>query len=68
MALEKPKIAFLGLGAMDFGIAKNVIKLSYPVTGFDIRAQLSNDFQPLPELCLLLPENAFKMLHAWFLW
>ncbi|KAE8452492.1 hypothetical protein EG329_000394 [Mollisiaceae sp. DMI_Dod_QoI] len=32
------KIAFLGLGAMGFGMATNLIKLSHPVTGFDVWA------------------------------
>ncbi|KUJ15291.1 uncharacterized protein LY89DRAFT_648509 [Mollisia scopiformis] len=36
MASSSPKIAFLGLGAMGFGMATNLIKLSHPVTGFDV--------------------------------
>ncbi|CZR58107.1 related to 3-hydroxyisobutyrate dehydrogenase, mitochondrial precursor [Phialocephala subalpina] len=38
MASQKPKIAFLGLGAMGFGMATNLVKLSHPVTGFDVWA------------------------------
>ena len=30
------KIAFLGLGAMGFGMATNLVKAGHPVTGFDV--------------------------------
>ncbi|KAI0873786.1 NAD binding domain of 6-phosphogluconate dehydrogenase-domain-containing protein [Hypoxylon argillaceum] len=32
----KPKIAFIGLGAMGFGMATHLVKQGYPVTGFDV--------------------------------
>ncbi|KAI1171000.1 NAD binding domain of 6-phosphogluconate dehydrogenase-domain-containing protein [Nemania sp. FL0916] len=32
----KPKIAFIGLGAMGFGMATHLIKEGYAVTGFDV--------------------------------
>jgi 3-hydroxyisobutyrate dehydrogenase len=38
------KIAFLGLGAMGFGMATNLIKKGYPVTGFDIWAPTRERF------------------------
>ena len=33
---EKPRIAFIGLGAMGFGMAANLIKQGYPVQAFDV--------------------------------
>lgn len=35
---EKPAISFIGLGAMGFGMAVNLIKEGYTVTGFDVYA------------------------------
>ncbi|KAI8950053.1 NAD binding domain of 6-phosphogluconate dehydrogenase-domain-containing protein [Xylaria longipes] len=35
-ASDKPKIAFIGLGAMGFGMATHLVKQGYPVTGFDV--------------------------------
>ncbi|KAI1331693.1 NAD binding domain of 6-phosphogluconate dehydrogenase-domain-containing protein [Xylariaceae sp. FL0255] len=32
----KPEIAFIGLGAMGFGMATHLVKQGYPVTGFDV--------------------------------
>ncbi|KAH9994370.1 NAD binding domain of 6-phosphogluconate dehydrogenase-domain-containing protein [Xylariaceae sp. FL0662B] len=36
MAETKPHISFIGLGAMGFGMATNLVKLGYQVTGFDV--------------------------------
>ncbi|KAM5365889.1 hypothetical protein ACJZ2D_010803 [Fusarium nematophilum] len=33
---SKPSISFIGLGAMGFGMAANLVKEGYPVTGFDL--------------------------------
>ncbi|KAI0438586.1 NAD binding domain of 6-phosphogluconate dehydrogenase-domain-containing protein [Xylaria telfairii] len=33
---DKPKIAFIGLGAMGFGMATHLVKQGYAVTGFDV--------------------------------
>ncbi|KAI0206994.1 NAD binding domain of 6-phosphogluconate dehydrogenase-domain-containing protein [Astrocystis sublimbata] len=35
-ASDKPSIAFIGLGAMGFGMATHLVKQGYPVTGFDV--------------------------------
>ncbi|KAI1751359.1 NAD binding domain of 6-phosphogluconate dehydrogenase-domain-containing protein [Xylaria castorea] len=35
-ASDKPRIAFVGLGAMGFGMATHLLKQGYAVTGFDI--------------------------------
>lgn len=36
MATSKPEISFIGLGAMGFGMATNLVKKGYSVTGFDV--------------------------------
>ncbi|OTB02801.1 hypothetical protein M426DRAFT_322396 [Hypoxylon sp. CI-4A] len=36
MAGAKPEISFIGLGAMGFGMATNLVKHGYKVTGFDV--------------------------------
>ncbi|KAJ4253791.1 hypothetical protein NW762_010185 [Fusarium torreyae] len=36
MASVKPSVSFIGLGAMGFGMAANLVKEGYPVTGFDL--------------------------------
>ncbi|KAI1104338.1 NAD binding domain of 6-phosphogluconate dehydrogenase-domain-containing protein [Jackrogersella minutella] len=36
MAESKPEISFIGLGAMGFGMATNLVKNGYNVTGFDV--------------------------------
>lgn len=36
MAATRPGVAFIGLGAMGFGMATNLVKKGYPVTGFDV--------------------------------
>ncbi|KAI8964337.1 NAD binding domain of 6-phosphogluconate dehydrogenase-domain-containing protein [Daldinia sp. FL1419] len=33
---SKPEISFIGLGAMGFGMATNLVNLGYKVTGFDV--------------------------------
>ena len=32
----KPEVSFIGLGAMGFGMAANLVREGYPVTGFDV--------------------------------
>jgi 3-hydroxyisobutyrate dehydrogenase len=34
--MSKPSIGWVGLGAMGFGMATNLIKQGYSVTGFDV--------------------------------
>lgn len=36
MAETKPPLSFIGLGAMGFGMAANLVKEGYEVTGFDV--------------------------------
>ncbi|KAL2120953.1 hypothetical protein VTJ04DRAFT_4980 [Mycothermus thermophilus] len=41
----KPPIAFIGLGAMGFGMATHLVKQGYPVTGFDVYQPTLDRFQ-----------------------
>jgi 3-hydroxyisobutyrate dehydrogenase len=34
--MSKPTIGFVGLGAMGFGMATNLVREGYPVVGFDV--------------------------------
>ncbi|KAK4651720.1 hypothetical protein QC762_600995 [Podospora pseudocomata] len=45
MADQKPPVAFIGLGAMGFGMATHLIKQGYPVTGFDVWAPTLKRFE-----------------------
>jgi 3-hydroxyisobutyrate dehydrogenase len=36
MTSEKPEIGFVGLGAMGFGMATNLVKQGYSVKGYDV--------------------------------
>lgn len=45
MASSKPAVSFLGLGAMGFGMATNLVKEGHPVTGFDVWAPTLDRFK-----------------------
>ncbi|KAJ4385647.1 hypothetical protein N0V93_010076 [Gnomoniopsis smithogilvyi] len=45
MAPSKPAVSFLGLGAMGFGMATNLIKEGHSVTGFDVWAPTLDKFK-----------------------
>ncbi|PGH12700.1 hypothetical protein AJ80_06646 [Polytolypa hystricis UAMH7299] len=45
MASEKPTIGFVGLGAMGFGMATNLISLGYKVRGYDVWAPTLERFK-----------------------
>lgn len=45
MAPPKPAVSFLGLGAMGFGMATNLVKEGYSVTGFDVWAPTLDRFK-----------------------
>lgn len=45
MAASKPEVAFIGLGAMGFGMATNLVSKGYPVTGFDVWAPTLEKFK-----------------------
>ncbi|KAH8785966.1 oxidoreductase [Diaporthe sp. PMI_573] len=45
MASSKPAVSFIGLGAMGFGLATNLVKRGFPVTGFDVWAPTLERFR-----------------------
>ncbi|KAJ4410637.1 hypothetical protein N0V82_009187 [Gnomoniopsis sp. IMI 355080] len=45
MASSKPAVSFLGLGAMGFGMATNLVKQGHSVTGFDVWAPTLDRFK-----------------------
>lgn len=45
MAPPKPAVSFLGLGAMGFGMATNLVKQGHSVTGFDVWAPTLDKFK-----------------------
>lgn len=42
---DKPQVSFIGLGAMGFGMAANLVKEGFPVTGFDVWAPTLERFR-----------------------
>lgn len=45
MESPKPAVSFIGLGAMGFGLATNLINKGFPVTGFDVWAPTLDRFR-----------------------
>ncbi|KAK7999155.1 hypothetical protein PG991_014830 [Apiospora marii] len=60
MASSKPDIAFIGLGAMGFGMATNLVKQGYKVTGFDVWGPTLERFQAEGGLTATTPAEAVK--------
>ncbi|KAK4200348.1 NAD binding domain of 6-phosphogluconate dehydrogenase-domain-containing protein [Triangularia verruculosa] len=58
MADQKPHVAFIGLGAMGFGMATHLIKQGYPVTGFDVWAPTLKRFEEAGGLTATTPADA----------
>jgi 3-hydroxyisobutyrate dehydrogenase len=58
MAAEKPQVSFIGLGAMGFGMATNLIKEGYTVTGFDLWGPTLERFQQAGGLTASTPVEA----------
>ncbi len=58
MADAKPPIAFIGLGAMGFGMATHLIKQGYPVTGFDVWAPTLERFRAAGGQTATTPSSA----------
>jgi 3-hydroxyisobutyrate dehydrogenase len=54
------KIAFLGLGAMGFGMATNLIKKGYPVTGFDVWAPTLERFSSAGGQTAITPRETVR--------
>ncbi|AEO66630.1 540af1c5-f6a5-4d57-a53b-fa104913d800 [Thermothielavioides terrestris] len=58
MASEKPPVAFIGLGAMGFGMATHLVKQGYSVTGFDVWAPTLERFRAAGGLTAKNPAEA----------
>lgn len=58
MAQSKPPTAFIGLGAMGFGMTTNLVREGYPVTGFDIYGPTLDKFRKLGGLTVRKPAAA----------
>jgi 3-hydroxyisobutyrate dehydrogenase-like beta-hydroxyacid dehydrogenase len=58
MADAKPPVAFIGLGAMGFGMATHLLKQGYSVTGFDVWAPTLERFQSAGGLTATTPAAA----------
>lgn len=57
---SKPDIAFIGLGAMGFGMATNLVKQGYKVTGFDVWGPTLEKFRAAGGLTATTPADAVK--------
>lgn len=57
---SKPSIAFIGLGAMGFGMATNLIKRGYSVTGFDVWGPTLDKFKAAGGLAATTPAETVK--------
>ncbi|KAG4218623.1 hypothetical protein PC116_g32897, partial [Phytophthora cactorum] len=60
MADAKPEISFIGLGAMGFGMATNLVKQGYKVTGFDVWQPTLDRFQAAGGSIATTPAEAVK--------
>ncbi|KAF6836547.1 oxidoreductase [Colletotrichum plurivorum] len=58
MGSTKPSTAFIGLGAMGFGMATNLIRVGYPVTGFDLYEPTLERFRQAGGLTATSPAEA----------
>lgn len=56
----KPAVAFIGLGAMGFGMATHLIKEGYSVTGFDVWAPTLERFQQAGGATASTPADAVR--------
>jgi 3-hydroxyisobutyrate dehydrogenase len=57
---SKPDIAFIGLGAMGFGMATNLVKQCYSVTGFDVWGPTLDKFKAAGGLTAPTPAETVK--------
>ncbi|KAJ4248804.1 hypothetical protein NW762_012642 [Fusarium torreyae] len=60
MTTEKPSIGFIGLGAMGFGMAANLVKEGYAVRGFDISKEILKKFVAVGGTAATSPANAVE--------
>ncbi|KAI0134789.1 oxidoreductase [Xylariales sp. AK1849] len=57
---SKPDIAFIGLGAMGFGMATNLVRQGYNVTGFDVWGPTLDTFSAAGGLAATTPAEAVE--------
>ncbi|KAI1734208.1 NAD binding domain of 6-phosphogluconate dehydrogenase-domain-containing protein [Xylaria scruposa] len=57
---DKPRIAFIGLGAMGFGMATHLLKQGYAVTGFDIWPPTLERFRAAGGNTAITPSEAVR--------
>ncbi|KAI0449248.1 NAD binding domain of 6-phosphogluconate dehydrogenase-domain-containing protein [Xylaria acuta] len=62
-ASDKPKIAFIGLGAMGFGMATHLLKQGYAVTGFDVWPPTLERFRAAGGNTATTPSEAVRDHH-----
>ncbi|KAJ2971631.1 hypothetical protein NUW58_g9361 [Xylaria curta] len=62
-ASAKPDIAFIGLGAMGFGMATHLIKQGYAVTGFDVWPPTLERFRAAGGSTASTPAEAVRDRH-----
>ncbi|KAJ9132151.1 Oxidoreductase [Pleurostoma richardsiae] len=60
MSQQKPTIGFIGLGAMGFGMAANLVREGYPVKGFDISKEILQKFIAAGGTIATSPADAVK--------
>ncbi|KAI1398308.1 NAD binding domain of 6-phosphogluconate dehydrogenase-domain-containing protein [Hypoxylon fuscum] len=60
MVDAKPEISFIGLGAMGFGMATNLVKQGYKVTGFDVWQPTLEKFEAAGGSTATTPAEAVK--------
>ncbi|KAK8096464.1 hypothetical protein PG999_012408 [Apiospora kogelbergensis] len=60
MASSKPEIAFIGLGAMGFGMATHLVNQGYKVTGFDVWGPTLERFVAAGGLAATTPAEAVR--------
>ncbi|KAI0155367.1 NAD binding domain of 6-phosphogluconate dehydrogenase-domain-containing protein [Hypoxylon sp. FL1284] len=60
MADAKPEISFIGLGAMGFGMATNLVKQGYKVTGFDVWKPTLEKFEAAGGSTAMTPAESVK--------
>ncbi|KAF4955240.1 hypothetical protein FSARC_11913 [Fusarium sarcochroum] len=65
MASDKPSVSFIGLGAMGFGMAANLVKEGYAVTGFDLYGPTLDRFKQVGGSTATKPTEAVaSSLHC----
>ena len=54
--MEYPKVAFIGLGAMGFAMSTHLVRVGFPVTGYDVYAPTMERWQ---KACQEIPKSRY---------